>query len=123
VVVAAGVVPDSEGAEASFRDVLAAVLEASRQLAETAAELREENARLRKENARLRARDAEGDAEMEGLRADLAVLQRMLFGRSARRSASRPQVPTSSCFRLVHPVSPRRYWTGSMASAASRQPS
>jgi transposase len=83
VVVAAGVVPDSEGAEASFRDVLAAALEANRRLAETAAGLREENARLR-------ARDAERDAELEGLRADLAVLQRMLFGRSSEKSRPGP---------------------------------
>jgi transposase len=63
--------------------VLAAALEANRQLAETAAGFREENARLR-------ARDAERDAEMEGLRADLAVLQRMLFGRSSEKSRPGP---------------------------------
>jgi hypothetical protein len=39
VVIAAGVVPDSEDAEASLRDVLAAALEANERLAE---ELREE---------------------------------------------------------------------------------
>ncbi len=43
VTVAAGVVPDSEGAEASLRDVLAAALDANREMARLAAELREEN--------------------------------------------------------------------------------
>ena len=69
-----------------WRDALAAALEANRQLAEMAGRLREENARLREENARLLARDAERDAELERVRADLAVLQRMLFGRSSERS-------------------------------------
>jgi hypothetical protein len=88
--VAAGAVPDSENAEASLRDVLAAALEANRQLAEMADELREENARLREENARLLERDAERDAELDRMRADLAVLQRMLFGRSSERSRREP---------------------------------
>src|SRR6266516_15864 len=48
-------------------------------MARLAAELREENARLRAENA-------EQAAELERLRADLAVLQRMLFGQSSERS-------------------------------------
>ena len=82
--VAAGVVPGSEGAEASLRDVLAAALEANRELARLAGELREENARLRAENAGQAA-------ELEKLRADLAVLQRMVFGRSSERS--RPEPP------------------------------
>jgi hypothetical protein len=81
---AAGVVPDSEDAEASLRDVLAAVLDANRELARLAAELREENERLRAENA-VQA------AELGTLRADLAVLQRMVFGRSSERS--RPEPP------------------------------
>jgi len=51
VTVAARVVPDSEGAEASLRDVLAAALDANREMARLAAVLREENARLRAENA------------------------------------------------------------------------
>ncbi|HEV2254463.1 MAG TPA: transposase [Streptosporangiaceae bacterium] len=84
--VAAGVVPDSEDAEASLRDVLAAALEANRELARLTAGLREENGRLREENARLRAESAEQAAELEKLRADLAVLQRMVFGRSSERS-------------------------------------
>src|SRR6266571_1190814 len=82
--VAAGVVPDSEDAEASLRDVLAAALDANRELARLAAELREENGRLRAENA-------EQAAELGKLRADLAVLQRMVFGRSSERS--RPEPP------------------------------
>jgi transposase len=84
VTVAAGVVPDSEDAEASLRDVLAAALDANRELARLTAELREENERLRAENA-------EQAAELGKLRADLAVLQRMAFGRSSERS--RPEPP------------------------------
>jgi transposase len=83
VAVAAGVVPDLEGAEAPLRDVLAAALEANRELAQLAGELREENARLRAENAGQAA-------ELEKLRADLAVLQRMVFGRSSERSQPEP---------------------------------
>jgi transposase len=66
--------------------VLAAALEANREMARLVAELREENARLRDEGARLRAENAGQAAELERLRADLAVLQRMLFGRSSERS-------------------------------------
>ena len=84
VTVAAGVVPDSEDAEASLRDVLAAALDANRELARLTAELREENERLRAENA-------EQAAELGKLRADLVVLQRMVFGRSSERS--RPEPP------------------------------
>jgi transposase len=79
VTVAAGVVADSEDAEASLQDVLAAALAANQELARLADELREENARLRAEKA-------QQAAELERLRADLAVLQRMLFGRSSERS-------------------------------------
>jgi transposase len=87
VVVAADAVRD---AEASLLNALNAALEANRQLAETAAVLRKENALLREQNARLAERDAERDAEVERLRADLAVLQRMLFGRSWERSRPGP---------------------------------
>ncbi len=73
-------------ADPSLRDALAAALEANRRLAEMAGELREDNAWLREDNARLRARDAERAAELDRVRADLAVLQRMLFGRSSERS-------------------------------------
>jgi len=64
--------------------MLAEALEANRQLSELAE-------RQRAEIAALRARDAERDAEMEVLRADLAVLQRMLFGRSSEKSRPEPQ--------------------------------
>ena len=90
VTVAAGVVPVLEGAEAPPGDVLAAALEANREMARLAAELREENARLREENSRLRVENAGQAAELENLRADLAVLQRMLFGRSSERSRPGP---------------------------------
>ena len=66
--------------------MLAAALEANDRLARLAEELREENARLRAENARLRAENAEQAAELERVRADLAVMQRMLFGRSSEQS-------------------------------------
>ena len=82
--VAAGVVPDTESAGARSGDGLAAALEEN-------ARLRAENAELRVTLAQVLARDAERDAELEKLRADLAVLQRMLFGRSSERS--RPEPP------------------------------
>ena len=91
VAVAAGVVLDLEDAEASPGGVLAATLEANQELARLAGELREENARLREENARLGEENAEQAAELERLRADLAVLQRMVFGRSSERA--RPGTP------------------------------
>ena len=78
------------GADLSLRDALAAALEANRQLVELTGKLREENARLREDNARLLARVAERDAELDRVRADLAVLQRMLFGRSSERSRPGP---------------------------------
>jgi transposase len=71
--------------------MLAETLEANRQLSELAEGLIGENARLREQVARLAARDAERDAELEKLRADCAVLQRMLFGRSSEKS--RPEPP------------------------------
>jgi hypothetical protein len=84
VVVAAGVVLDAEGAEAlSGDDVLAAVLEEN-------GRLRAENAELRVSLAEVLARDAERDAELERLRADLAVLQRLVFGRSSEKSRPGP---------------------------------
>jgi transposase len=66
--------------------MLAEALEANRRLSELAGGLAEENARLR-------ARDAEREAEFERMRADLAVLQRMLFGRSSEKT--RPEAPGS----------------------------
>jgi transposase len=83
VSVTAGLVPDSEDAEAPLRDVLAAALEANERLARLAEELRAENAWLRAENA-------EQAAELERVRADLAVLQRMVFGRSSERARPEP---------------------------------
>ena len=56
--------------------MLAAALEANARLARLAEELREENARLRAENA--------------AQAADLAVLQRMVFGRSSERLRLEP---------------------------------
>ncbi len=82
--VGAGVLLDAEGAEAPSGNGLAAALEEN-------ARLRAENAELRVALAQVLARDAERDAELEKLRADLAVLQRMLFGRSSERS--RPEPP------------------------------
>jgi transposase len=91
VAVAAGVVLDAEGAEApSAERLLAEALEANRQLSELADGLIEDNALLREQVARLAARDAERDAELERLRADFAVLQRLLFGRSSERSHPEP---------------------------------
>jgi hypothetical protein len=84
VAVAAGVVPDAEGAEALSGDsALAAALE-------KIGRLQAENAELRVWLAQVLARDAERDAELEQLRADFAVLQRLLFGRSSERSRPGP---------------------------------
>jgi transposase len=63
--------------------MLTAALEANREMARLVAQLREENAGLVAVNARQAA-------ELQGLRADLAVLQRMVFGRSSERSGSQP---------------------------------
>jgi len=90
VAVAVGVVPVPEGAEASLRDALAGALEANRQFAEAAEELRRDYARACEENARLRAENAAQAAELEELRAGLAVLQRMVFGRSSEKSGPEP---------------------------------
>lgn len=90
VAVAAGVARDAGDAEASLLDALSAALEANRQLPEAMAGLREENALLREQNARLPERDAERKAEVEGLRADLAVLRQMLSGQSPEKSRPEP---------------------------------
>src|SRR5260221_5351016 len=45
---------------------------------------------LREEDGRLRAENAEQAAELERVRADLAVLQRMVFGRSSERARPEP---------------------------------
>ena len=71
---------DAEGAEASSGGgALAAALE-------KIGRLQAENAELRVSLAEVLARDAEREAELEKLRADFAVLQRMLFGRSSEKS-------------------------------------
>ena len=90
VAVAVGVVPDAEDAEASLREMLAAALEANRQLAALAERQRAEIAELRELNARLAERDAEREAELEEARAALAVLQRIVFGRSSEKSQPGP---------------------------------
>jgi transposase len=79
VTVVAGDVLDSEGAQASAEGLLAAALAANQQLTRLVVELREENAALRAQNT-------QQAGELERLRADVAVLQRMLFGRSSERS-------------------------------------
>jgi len=73
------------------RDALAAALEANRQFAEAAEELRRDYARVCEENARLREENAAQAAELEELRATVAVLQRMVFGRSSEKD--RPEPP------------------------------
>ena len=70
--------------------MLAEALEANRQLSELADGLIEENAGLRAALAEVLARDAERDAELEKMRADLAVLQRLLFGRSSEKQHPEP---------------------------------
>jgi transposase len=70
--------------------MLAAALEANRQLSELAERQRAEIAELRELNARLVERDAEREAELEEARAALAVLQRMLFGRSSEKRPGPP---------------------------------
>ena len=79
VTVVAGDVLDSESAQASAEGLLAAALAANQQLTRLVVELREENAALRAQNT-------QQAGELERLRADVAVLQRMLFGRSSERS-------------------------------------
>jgi transposase len=76
VTVPAGVVAEAD-AEAWLRDALARALEASQRWEQLAGELREDNARLRAENERMSA--------------ELAVLQRLVFGRSSERA--RAQAP------------------------------
>jgi Wax ester synthase-like Acyl-CoA acyltransferase domain len=77
-------------ADAPLRDVLTAALEANERLAGLAGELRAENARLREENARLHERDARREADLERVSAELAVLQRLVFGRSSDRARPGP---------------------------------
>jgi transposase len=83
VTVLAGATAEAD-ADAPLREVLAAALEANERLARLADELRAENARLREELARR-------DAELERVNAELAVLARLVFGRSSERA--RPDAP------------------------------
>jgi transposase len=78
VTAAAAVLAEAD-ADASLRDALARALEANQRWEQCAAELRAENERLREE---LACRDA----ELEQVKAALAVLQRMVFGRSSERT-------------------------------------
>jgi len=64
-------------------------LEANERWERLATQLREESRLLRAENERLCERDAQRQAELERVSADLAVLQRLVFGRSSERT--RPQ--------------------------------
>ena len=84
--VSAGVVAEAD-ADAWLRDALARALKANGRWERLAAELREENERLREENARLRERDAQREAELERVSAELAVLKRLVYGRSSERVA------------------------------------
>jgi transposase len=92
VTVSVGVVAEAD-ADAWLRDALAQALEANERWERLAGQLREENAGLRAENARLgaenerlRERDAQREAELERVSAELAVLQRLVFGRSSERA-------------------------------------
>jgi hypothetical protein len=98
VTVAAGVVPDPEGAEPSLRDVLAAALDANREMARLAAVLREENARLRAENA-------EQAAELERVRADLAL--------------TGPPTGGTGCWPTSQPLTPLGHGAGSCATCSA----
>src|SRR5580700_9751385 len=93
---AAGVLAEAN-ADASLEEVLGAALEANERLARLTEELQAGNARLRAENeqlragnARLRERDAQREAQLERMAAELAVLKRMVFGRSSERSRPEP---------------------------------
>ncbi len=91
VTAVAGVLAEA-GTDAGLRDVLARALEANERWEQLAAELRAENAQQRVENARLREALAQRDAQVEQMAAELAVLKRLVFGRSseqARPEASR----------------------------------
>jgi transposase len=77
------VAEDAQASEALLRAALVAALEENRELREVAAELREDNSRLREGQA-------QQAVELERLRADLTVLQRLLFGRSSERSQPGP---------------------------------
>ncbi|WJK34934.1 IS66 family transposase [Solwaraspora sp. WMMA2065] len=66
------------------------MVEANERWERLAGQLREENAALRVENERLRERDVRREAELERVSAELAVLQRLVFGRSSERVRPQP---------------------------------
>ncbi len=76
--IATGVATEAD-ADASLSELLAAALEANERLVRLADELRAENARLREELARR-------DAVIGQMGAELAVLQRLVFGRSSEQA-------------------------------------
>jgi transposase len=90
VTAAAGVSLGAEGAEVLSLEEILELLEANRQLAELASGIAEDNAELRAALARLQAESAEREAEVERLRADLTVLQRIVFGRSSEKDRPVP---------------------------------
>ena len=73
-------------AEAWLREALARALEANGRWERLSVELRAENGRLREENARLGGELARRDAQLEEMAAELAVLKRLVFGRSSERA-------------------------------------
>ena len=79
MVVAAGGVLAEADAVARLEGALGQALEANERLAALAERQREENARLREQLA-IR------DGELERVNAELALLKRMLFGRSSERA-------------------------------------
>jgi hypothetical protein len=89
VAAAAGVLTEAD-AGVWLRDALARALEANQRWEQLAGELHAENERLRTENAALRAEAAWRDAELEQVKAGLAVLQRMVFGRSSEQARPGP---------------------------------
>ena len=80
--VVASVVAEAD-ADAWLKEALSRALDANERWERTAAELRAENAGLRDELARR-------DAELERVNAELAVLKRLVFGRSSERSRPEP---------------------------------
>jgi transposase len=96
VTVSAGAAVEADS-DAGLRAVLARVVEANERWELLAAQLRAENAALRAENAALRA-------ENERVLAELAVLQRLVFGRSSERT--RPQAPAGDDGQSGHGQDP-----------------
>ena len=91
VAAAAGVIAGAEEPALLSAEEQRELLEANRQLSELASGFLDDNVMLRKQVAELAARDAERNAEFEKMQADLAVLQRLVFGRSSEKD--RPEPP------------------------------